>query len=637
MAKSPLNLRRVRALAGDLWFARGEAYFQEDRVRELIERNGELSAIVSGTRDYRVRLRMDETDLFYSCTCPLGDDEQFCKHCVATVLAWIHTSKDEENLQLSNQEFRENDLRSFLERQEKDGLIAIVLHEAANNRSMRERLQLEAARKQPSGVDIRVFRKSIANATRTGGFVDYYAAPRFARRIHQVIDSISGLFDDGHAKAVVELTEYALARLEKAIGEMDDSDGHMGEILPALHELHHRACKQASEDPKTLAKRLFDWEMKSDWDIFSGTAEMYADVLGSQGLAEYRRLAEAVWADVPALGPGEVSDERFHARFRITSVMEDLARQSGNYEELVAVKCHDLSLPYSFLEIAEIYRQAGKHDQALEWAEKGMRAFPRPDSRLSDFLADEYHRCGRHPEAMDLIWAEFTDRPQLETYRKLQAHAMVSDRLQFVDDDERVAEGGEVTPSAKKASASTPNSKLKMRNSKPNPAARQTKVRRTPQSNFEWSRWRERALTNLRAVIENEKQASLLAERRWPWQSMSNHSRLVEIFLWEKNYEAAWQEASAGGCTEYLWLQLADATVKDHPERAVPIYKELIAPTIGRTNNAAYDEAIKLLRKMRPAMARMGREAEFEDYVVALRVEYKRKRNFIRLLDDVSK
>ena len=40
---------------------------------------------------------------------------------------------------------------------------------------------------------------------------------------------------------------------------------------------------------------------------------------------------------------------------------------------------------------------------------------------------------------------------------------------------------------------------------------------------------------------------------------------------------------------------------------------------------------------MRPAMARLGREAEFEDYVVALRVEYKRKRNFIRLLDDVSK
>ena len=637
MAKSPFNLRNVRALAGDLWFARGEAYFQEDRVRELIEHSGKRSAIVSGTRDYRVRLWMDETRLFYSCTCPLGDDEQFCKHCVAAALAWIHTSTDEENLQLWKKESPQNDLRSFLERQDKDNLIAIVLHEAANNRSMRERLQLEAARKQPSGVDIRVFRKSIANATRTGGYVDYYAAPRFARRIHQVIDSISTLFDDGHAKTVVELTEYALARLEKAIGEMDDSDGHMGQILPDLCELHHRACKQASEDPKTLAKRLFDWEMKSDWDIFSGAAEMYADVLGSQGLAEYRRFAEAVWAGVPALGPGDDSHERFHARFRITSMMESLARQSGNYEELVAVKCHDLTLPYSFLQIAEIYRQAGKHDQALEWAEKGMRAFSNPDSRLSEFLADEYHRRGRHLEAMDLIWVQFTDRPQLETYRKLQAHATLSDKLQFVAGGERVADDEEVTRTAKNASTSTPHSKLKMRNSKPAPADRQTKVRRTPQSNSEWSLWREKALTHLRVVIDNEKQADLLADRRWPWQRTSDHSRLVEIFLWEKNYEAAWQEASAGGCTEYLWLQLADATAKDHPERAVPIYQELIAPTVARTNNAAYDEAIKLLRKMRLAMARLGREIEFEDYLVALRVEYKRKRNFIRLLDEMRK
>jgi tetratricopeptide (TPR) repeat protein len=244
----------------------------------------------------------------------------------------------------------------------------------------------------------------------------------------------------------------------------------MGEILPALCELHHRACKQAGEDPKTLAKRLFDWEMKSDWDIFSGAAEVYADVLGSQGLAEYRRFAEAVWAEVPALGPGDDSHERFHARFRITSMMESLARQSGNYEELVAVKCHDLSLPYSFLQIAEIYRQANKYDQALEWAEKGMRLFSRHDSRLSDFLADEYHRRGRHSESMDLIWAQFTDRPQLETYRKLQAHATLSDKLQFVADDERVAEDAKISPATEQERGSTLNSKLKARKSKPTPA-----------------------------------------------------------------------------------------------------------------------------------------------------------------------
>jgi uncharacterized Zn finger protein len=111
----------------------------------------------------------------------------------------------------------------------------------------------------------------------------------------------------------------------------------------------------------------------------------------------------------------------------------------------------------------------------------------------------------------------------------------------------------------------------------------------------------------------------------------------VEIFLWEKSHDEAWQEATAGGCSQHLWLQLADAVAKDHPDRSLPIYQELIAPTLARTNNAAYDEAIKLLGKMRQAMTRLDRATEFDDYLAALRVEYKRKRNFIKLLDAMRK
>ena len=71
--------------------------------------------------------------------------------------------------------------------------------------------------------------------------------------------------------------------------------------------------------------------------------------------------------------------------------METLAKQSGNVEELVAVKSRDLSLAWHFLEIAEIYRNAKNRDMALEWAERGLAAFPvRTDSRLRDFLIEEY-------------------------------------------------------------------------------------------------------------------------------------------------------------------------------------------------------------------------------------------------------
>lgn len=57
---------------------------------------------------------------------------------------------------------------------------------------------------------------------------------------------------------------------------------------------------------------------------------------------------------------------------------------------------------------------------------------------------------------------------------------------------------------------------------------------------------------------------------------------------------------------------------------------------VKRANNAAYTEAAKLLGKIRELMARLESELEFEDYVVALRVEYKRKRNFIKLLEGIE-
>lgn len=130
MSDPPLSLPKIRALAGKVWFARGEAYFQQGRVGELHELNGKLSTIVTGTEDYRVRLWTEDNDLGYSCTCPLGEDEQFCKHCVAAALAWLATAKNEGDALQQTRESREDDLRTFLEQQEKEKLITILLREA---------------------------------------------------------------------------------------------------------------------------------------------------------------------------------------------------------------------------------------------------------------------------------------------------------------------------------------------------------------------------------------------------------------------------------------------------------------------------------------------------------------------------
>ncbi|MEO8323405.1 MAG: hypothetical protein ABI571_04615 [Actinomycetota bacterium] len=99
-------------------------------------------------------------------------------------------------------------------------------------------------------------------------------------------------------------------------------------------------------------------------------AETYANVLGDEGLAVYRRLAEEVWAKVPPITSRDERD-RTHSsfRFNITHMMEGLARVTGDVDALVAVKANDLSHAYHYVQIVELYRDASRFDDALEWAD----------------------------------------------------------------------------------------------------------------------------------------------------------------------------------------------------------------------------------------------------------------------------
>ena len=82
-----LTVELVQSLAGAKSFARGMAYFQEGAVGLLEEDGNSVTATVQGTHRYRVSLAVDEEELEYDCTCPVGTDGLFCKHAVAVALS----------------------------------------------------------------------------------------------------------------------------------------------------------------------------------------------------------------------------------------------------------------------------------------------------------------------------------------------------------------------------------------------------------------------------------------------------------------------------------------------------------------------------------------------------------------------
>ena len=579
--KHMLTHQALRQLAGPKSFERGAGYFAAGQVISLVEHGGKLTAVVQGSDKYRVTLFADDDMLASDCTCPMGADGAFCKHCVAVGLAWLANEPDSatKTKEPTTPVVELDDARVWLTKQDKGELVKIILDQAAVDAHLRDRLLLQAAKSAGKGVNVAAIRKAIDRATRTGGFVDYRAAHGFSLGINQVVDSIADMLEQDYAVEVIGLVEHALAKVENATLQMDDSDGNMGGILSQLQEIHLAACQKAKPDPEELAGRLFKWEMQTHFDTFYGAAATYAELLGHRGLAVYRRCAEAAWARVPQTRPGEKDPEEYGASFRITHIMETLARQSGDIEALVAIKARNLSSAWAFLQIAEIYRDAKQHDKALEWAERGIKAFPeKTDSRLREFLADEYHRRKRHDEALQLIWADFTENAGLATCQKLKEHA---DRI------------------------------------------------------GQWPGWRDKALTLIRTNIEREKKRMAQRPARgWDWQVYaSDHSLLVEIFLWEKDVESAWREAQAGGCHDSWWMRLAAQREENFPADTIPIYQKQVGNLINQKNNGSYEEAVKLLRRIRDLMTRLQQTGQFAGYLTVVRATHKAKRNFVKLAE----
>lgn len=561
-----LDVGTVARLAGSRSFERGEQYVDWGAVGRLRIGAESIAATVQGTHPYEVRVAAEDGRLAFACSCPVGAEGAFCKHCVAVALCWLG-----EDAPVGP---TPEEVRAYLLSLEHERLVDLILDQARDDERLDERLQRMVVREGDGTGDVMAYRALVDRAFAIHGFVSYRDAYDFFRGIDETIDGLDELLAAGRPEAVIELTEHALRSLEAAIEQVDDSGGGTQEVIERLEELHHRACLAARPDSAALAERLLAWELETDLDLFDRAVVRYADVLGQTGLGRYRDLAEQRWASVPELRPGDSDRGRYGERFRIMRVMEALAELTGDLQQQITVRSRDLSQSYDFLRVAELCVEHDEPDLALEWAERGLAAFPeRPDPRLRGFVADHYRLAGRIAEALELSWLDFADHPTLDRYRPLKADA------------ERVGEW-----EARRAAA--------------------------------LERLRERATPGPRSP-----------ER---WSLARDGSELVRVLLWEGDDDAAWEEASAGGCSPALWLELADRRRRSHPRDALAVYEREVERAIAGRDTRAYEEAVALMEHVRAVLEQLGEADAFPRYVTRVRDEHKRKRNLLKLLEPIA-
>ena len=470
-------------------------------------------------------------------------------------------------------------IKNHLVAQPQEILIDLLLEVAHRDDRLYRSLLLKAERTGDFDNVVKTYQMVIDDATYIHDCIDWRAASTFADNIEQIVESLSELLTTEAAAILVELAEYAIERVENALRQIDDSYGDVGGKVEALGELHRKACAMALPEPVGLAERLFLLETSLPFNVCSFDVVTYRDVLGSEGLRRYRELAEAEWSKIkPRDGKARVDDD-YAKRFQITRIMEQIAEANGDVEELVGIKSRDLSSAYRYLAIAEIYAKASQPELALDWAELGLKSFAeRPDNRLRDFLVAAYLERKRNDEALELVWIQFEERPVLEHYIKLHDIAVKLDV---------------------------------------------------------WAAQRERALTLIMVDAITAREAARTSHLK-STSSTPNHSLRLEIALWENDLDAAWSVAHKSAHSRGLLIALAGKLEASRPFDAVSLYHRVIPTIIDETNNFAYDQAIKLICKVGDLMKKHKQLLQFEHYLAELRLQFKPKRNFIKLLDGVA-
>jgi tetratricopeptide (TPR) repeat protein len=377
-------------------------------------------------------------------------------------------------------------------------------------------------------------RKAIDSATRTRDFVEYGDASGWADQVNTVLETIADLASGARAGLARELSERALDRIEQAIESIDDSDGNCSALLQNARDVHLAAICELRPEPIQLARDLFIREMQDDYGTFEGAVELYAEALGENGLAEYRRLATEAWQKLsPSSGRQVEQESDQEEKFLGTShqlmrILDFFAEREGDVDARIALRSKDLSSQWSYLQLAEFCRSHGREEEAVRRAEEGLWVFEdeRPDERLVLFAADLLSKAGRKGDAEMHLQRAFEKAPSLHLYARLRQS------------------GGEEV--------------------------------------------RERAV----AFLEARQAAGV--QIRWFQPS----DLLIRIWMFEKMFDAAWAVVRKHGSSPALKEELAKASEATHPREVLEVYAERVVALVNTGGNSAYTEAARLVTRM---------------------------------------
>lgn len=423
-------------IAGATTFKRAQGYARSGQVEITRETHTTVEAIVTGQDEYGVKLSRLDFEGKSTCTCPAFSRDALCKHVVATTMVARSDAPADATPTDTPAEPPDDDLREFLSRQPAARLAGWLSDLADSDATIEKRLRVFQSQQDPAAL-----RKALSRLLRPPSFLDWRRSRAYALELEPVVDTLASVAVTD-APQGQRLYEYALERLFKIYERSDDSGGDIGEQLRRIAEDYLQLLEVLPAGGADNAKSLLKLQKLDGWGMLS-VSQAWA-LLNDAGRAAYAAAIESEYAGLPlpdkhtggcTAGSGAVRR------------MEALAEARGDIDALIKLYSRDLSSAYAYGRIVEVCASAGRHREAQQWAERGLKAYP--DTRgMHALLARQLARSGLDAEACEHFWQEFELAPAAESWSELRAAsgdgwpAFRERALKHIEDAERRTDDG---------------------------------------------------------------------------------------------------------------------------------------------------------------------------------------------------
>ena len=416
----------IKQLSGEQAFTRGLKLFNQGRVGELELSNHEIKAQVDGKVSYNVTLHHTAQVFEGSCDCPASDRFDFCKHCVAASLAYYYQTQ-------SNQEIAEttgnNRIAAYLNTLTKQDLTAALAELIQSNDELIDHWSLKAelasGQLPPAFVRKRIT-KSIPY--KSAGLWRFKEVEAYFGHVYSDLSILIEAIVNQAPDSAFKLTVYAVQRIEKALRNIDDSNGYRHATETLLADLFEKVMMARHWPHKSKVSELTNLILDPDFNY--GILNLpYAqlEIIGDSGFDEICKTVEKAWQLL------ELPDERFGDDYayysRLESMLVEQAQDKNDNERELQIlergalhieRC--LELVYLCIE----YQQIDRGEKWLRFSEQLKRLSIHEIYDIETAQIALWRAKGDTENAEQALWARFEESEARNDLDKL---------LKVVDDD----------------------------------------------------------------------------------------------------------------------------------------------------------------------------------------------------------